>query len=156
MAKTASASIWAARAYKGILKRLKRRRDYAEKALEAKVVARWPTAEAWTDEWQRVDQLIRPYHENEDDELAIAADVHAALEQAAETGRAIVEVAFDGLPFNDRRATAFHEAGHAVVGYYLGLGPKIATIVPEPNAAGRVRSTKRLPYLPNYTWRHCA
>jgi hypothetical protein len=35
-----------------------------------------------------------------------------------------------------RRATAFHEAGHVVAAWRVGLKPKTATIAPTTNAAG--------------------
>lgn len=44
-------------------------------------------------------------------------------------------------PFADRQlgVTAYHEAGHAVVAQITGKNPALATIVPEPEALGRVR-----------------
>ena len=43
----------------------------------------------------------------------------------------------------DVRATAFHEAGHAVIGYWLKLGLRSATIVANANYLGMVRSSIR-------------
>lgn len=38
-----------------------------------------------------------------------------------------------------REATAYHEAGHAVIAHVLGYKPELVTIVPEPGRHGAVR-----------------
>lgn len=37
-----------------------------------------------------------------------------------------------------KRAIAYHEAGHAIIGRHLGLIVTAATIVPAPNSLGKV------------------
>jgi hypothetical protein len=62
--------------------------------------------------------------------------------------RRTIEAWIGALLAADRLVTAYHEAGHAVVAYHLGLEPRIATIVPnmEEGTAGKVMNLKMLPY----------
>jgi hypothetical protein len=50
----------------------------------------------------------------------------------------------------ESEATAYHEAGHAVVAFEVGRGVQLVTIIPEGDAEGRVRKYRLRGFHPDY------